>query len=453
MTTARLLSCPECGAQSTNDSRFVEWCHSCGWHADPSPPPAPKGWIKRRAARRDDRAVREVFQVCATAKDLRALRVRSKAVAVVCAIVVHLATVVVLVLAVYVATTSLLPPIRVLLSAALVGTAVLVRPRFGKPPRGVLVPREEAPVLWGCVEELCQTIGARPPDFILVDGTFNAGYGSVGLRRRRYLRIGYPLWNILSPEERIGLLSHEMAHDVNHDLRRSVITYTALNSLSQWFRLFTPSTHPVRRRRQVSRSMARSSAMSQSISSLEMITPVLFAPIAAIVALAGNRLRRITERVGQHAEYVADDFAADVAGTESFKSLLVKLLVADACFRALQSASQQGLKDLWDAESEFVASVPASEIDRRRRVAGSRLQRVDVSHPPTELRIQLIESRRHRLTRVPTLAQRLYAVDQELSASSERIQISIRQRHPPTVRRSQGSPGVERPPEPSVTAG
>lgn len=453
MTTTKVLSCPQCAEQSTNDSRFVEWCHSCGWHADPNPPPAPRGWIKRRAVRRDDRSVREVFQVCAAAKDLQALRDRSKSVAVLCAIVVHLATVAVLALALYVATTSLLLPIKIILSSALVGTAVLVRPRLGRPPGGVPVQREQAPVLWGSVEELCRTIGARPPDVILVDGTFNAGYGSVGLRRRRYLRIGYPLWNILSFEERVGLLSHEMAHDVNHDLRRSVITYTALNSLTQWFRLFTPSTHPVRRRRQVARSMSRSNAMSQSISNLEMITPILFAPIAAIVALAGNRLRRITERVGQHAEYRADDLAADLAGSESFKALLVKLLVADACFRALQSASQQSVSDLWAAEVEFVASIPASEIDRRRRVAGSRLQRVDVSHPPTELRIELIEASAQRLPRVPTLAQRFGVVDQELTAPAERIQLSIRRQHPPTVRRTQAWSDVDQGPASSVSIG
>jgi Zn-dependent protease with chaperone function len=434
MTTMKVLRCPACAALSTNDSRFVEWCHSCGWHAEPNPQPPPKGWRRQRSARRDDRAVREVFQSCAAAENLRTLRERSKTVAVLCAIVVHLATVAVIGLAVFVATTSVLVPIKVVLVATLAGTAVLVRPRFGRAPKGSPVTRERAPTLWACVEELCRTVGARPPDVILIDDSFNAGYGSVGLRRRRYLRIGYPLWNVLSSQERIGLLSHEMAHDVNHDLRRSLITYTALNSLTQWFRLFTPSTRPVRRRRQVSRTMTRSNAISQSISNLEMITPILFAPIAAIVALAGNRLRRITERVGQHAEYLADDMAADIAGSDSFKDLMVKLLVADACFRALQSASQQGIRDLWAAEAEFMNSVPSSEIARRRRVAGSQLQRVDVSHPPTELRIQMIESRPRRSIRVPTLVQRIEAVQLELEPWAEGIQASIRQRHPATFR-------------------
>jgi Zn-dependent protease with chaperone function len=346
--------------------------------------------------------------------------------------VVHLATVAVLVFAVYIATTSVLIPIKVVAIAALVGTAVLVRPRLGRAQKGVPVTRDEAPTLWSSVEELCRTIGARTPDFILVDDTFNAGYGSIGLRRRRYLRIGYPLWNILSYQERIGLLSHEMAHDVNHDLRRSVITYTALNSLTQWFRLFTPSTRPARLRRQIGRN-----SLNNSISSLEMITPVLLAPIAAMVALAGNRLRRISEKVGQRAEYLADDLAADVAGTESFKDLLVKLLVADACLRALQIASQQGISDLWAAEAEFVASVPSSEIDRRRRVAGSQLQRVDVSHPPTELRIRLIEARQSRLCRLPALAQRFDTIDHELRPWADRVESSIRNSHPATVRSGQ----------------
>ena len=299
MNTTKLLSCPQMRAQSSNDSRFVEWCQACGWHADPEAAACPRrsGSDGGLGARRDDRAVREVFKACVSAPDLRTLRDRSKTVAVLSAIVVHLATVAVLGFAIYVATTSVLLPIKVLAVATLVGTAVLVRPRLGKAPKGIPVTREQAPTLWSCVEELCRTIGARPPDFILIDDSFNAGYGSFGLRRRRYLRIGYPLWNILTHQERVVLLSHEMAHDVNHDLRRSVITYTALNSLAQWFHLFTPSTRHARRRQQI----ARRNAMSNSISNLEMITPILFAPIAAMVALAGSRLRRITERVGRHA--------------------------------------------------------------------------------------------------------------------------------------------------------
>jgi Zn-dependent protease with chaperone function len=291
---------------------------------------------------------------------------------------------------------------------------------------------EKAPVLWATVEELSRQVGARSPDFILINSSFNASCGSVGIRQKRCLVIGYPMWNVLSDAERIGLLTHELAHDANHDLRRSLLVGTALGSLTRWFNLLTPSsTSPSRRAR-----MSWGGSINGALSYLERLIPFLFAPIAAVVALAGRGLRRISERDGQRSEYLADDLSADLAGSEAAKSLLIKVLLADGCQRALQTAAQQGVDDLWAAESEFVESVPEPEILRRRRIEYSRLSKIDASHPPTEFRIRVIESRPLRICRAAQIRNHMSTIDDELRPWADVIESGIKQNHPAIVRGS-----------------
>ncbi len=231
--------CPRCGAMSPADPRFVNWCHQCEFNSDPNIPPEPKSRLRVRAARRREQRVREEFERCRSAPDLRTLHDRWRLMGQVAAVLVHLATVALLAGAVFVALSSILIVLRVLLIILLVGFAFEVRPRFGKPPEGVEVRLDQAPVLWSVVEELCAKVGARKPDAVYVDGQFNARYGVFGVRRRRCLILGYPLWNALEPEERIAVLGHELAHDMNRDLRNVALVATALSSINRWLLLLS----------------------------------------------------------------------------------------------------------------------------------------------------------------------------------------------------------------------
>src|ERR1700729_1158413 len=62
-------SCPKCRVQSRLDARFVQWCPSCGYGADPKPPELSKRQ-RRRAEREQQRSIR-LFESLRTARDLR----------------------------------------------------------------------------------------------------------------------------------------------------------------------------------------------------------------------------------------------------------------------------------------------------------------------------------------------------------------------------------------------
>src|SRR5205085_9756047 len=71
--------------------------------------------------------------------------------------------------------------------------------------------------------------------------------------------------------------------------------------------------------------------------------------------------------------------------------------------------------DLFGEIAAAVRDVPGRERERRRRVARMEDARIDDTHPPTGLRIRLLEERPPRAARVMLDAERYGVIDAELS--------------------------------------
>lgn len=112
--------------------------------------------------------------------------------------------------------------------------AWVLRPRFGRLPSGAAVlTREDAPRLFALIDRIGTEIGTPGADVVVVSGEVNAAFGTYGLRRRRMIEIGHPLWMILTPAERVSVLAHEMAHSRNGDGRHGLVVGGALHSLAE----------------------------------------------------------------------------------------------------------------------------------------------------------------------------------------------------------------------------
>ena len=311
--------------------------------------------LKHGVRRGEDKRLREEFERCKAAPDLRALRDRWRVLGQVAAVLVHLATVMLIAGAVIIALSSLALALKVVFIILLVGFAFEVRPRFGKSPQRMEVRKEQAPVLWSLVKELCGRVGARTPDAIFVDDRFNASFGMVGVRRRRCLIIGYPLWNVFTPDERVAVLTHELAHDINHDVRASVLVGTALGSTNMWLRLLSPST-----RLSPTANLARRRFYSRQslLTNLELVVPLLLTPLFGMVALFGTMLRGISERASQRAEYLADDLSCTVGGKAAVAGVLKKQLVAGSCIQSMVFASRGAEADLGNLNASSSTPFP-----------------------------------------------------------------------------------------------
>jgi len=86
-----------------------------------------------------------------------------------------------------------------------------------RPPKGIVLGRNEAPALWAEIEQVRRTMRAPALYQVLVDGELNASVmqvprlGMMGFYRT-YLTIGLPLAASLTPDEFRSILAHELRH-------------------------------------------------------------------------------------------------------------------------------------------------------------------------------------------------------------------------------------------------
>ncbi|WP_433246117.1 M48 family metalloprotease [Actinomadura nitritigenes] len=372
--------CPDCADPLTPVAGFPAWCAACGWgviEAPASPTPRP-GLLRARLDQRSARMVESLYEEVAGSSAHRpgwdAARVASYGVALcVHALAVALAATAVCLIV-------LIPNIvTVVLAIVAALIAWAIRPRFGSLRKTPDVRRRaDAPALFGLLDRVASDLGARPIDAVVPSEAYNAGYAALGLRRRRVLVLGLPLWEAMPPEQKVALLGHELAHGVNGDARHGVIVGTSLSTLGRLHGLLRPGP----------RDHRQNYFIDLAVRTIQRVASGL---VAAVFVLQ----RALTLRAGQRAEYLADDLAARIASPAATADMLGTLLVAeDTHATTVQQHMLNDRKtDYWDAYRDALAAVPESERERRRRTAAHRALRVDESHPPTHLRIAVLRGR------------------------------------------------------------
>lgn len=423
--------CPHCDSALTADPRFTAWCPACDWNLVPSGDAVPEPTRRERAAAaRTDR----LFEEQAAGGDSPTAR-RDWLLACAAAAPVHLVTVGLLGLALWLLVAG--NTVQRCFGAVLLVIAVVLRPRLGRLPRGEgVLDRASAPALYGLADRVAAEIGAVPVVAIRVTDEFNASYGLVGLRRRPVLSLGLPLWEVLDDRQRIALLGHEFGHHVNGDHRRSFWLHSAFVALAAWYDLARP--HP-RLREEVS-VVLRIGAM---------VGQVVLRAVAWLLLQGLYLFDRLTSRAGQQAEYRADALAVRVGGSEAAAGMLASLLlfgpVDTAVYRIRaeeqrrprtvrrgrgRTPEQAGQSEqskpaapdlLWERVREHLGTVPAAERERLRRLSARDRAAVDSSHPPTHLRIALVERAEARPAAVTTAPAEAGAIAAELAPHRARI--------------------------------
>ncbi|QKW19385.1 M48 family metalloprotease [Kitasatospora sp. NA04385] len=432
--------CPGCGAPQSADPRFPAWCPSCEWNLLP-PRPSADG-LPPRARRRAERALRRAEE------RRREVRARSERVfrlveeggselrhgasvgAFLLAGLVHLVSLAVLALGV-----GLLAgwpvaswPARVL-GAVVLAVAFVLRPRLGRPERSGVLSRQDAPALYELVDRVAAELGAPAVDSIAVTSAFNASFGTYGLRRHRQLAIGLPLWTVLTRQQRVALLGHEIGHCVNGDARRGVWTGSAVGALAGWHGLTRPS------RRNASHANL---AVALASAAVNLVLGAVHLGVRALTEL----MHRLHLRSGQAAEHRADLMAARLTSPQDAQGMLRALSSAPTLEAALTrqrtlpraggraaraAAAANPAPDLWEALAEAVRSVPPTEVERRMRLSEREGSASDPSHPPTYLRLRLLASA-PPADRPPLVldAGRAAAIEAELAPSRARIAAELR---------------------------
>jgi Zn-dependent protease with chaperone function len=330
------------------------------------------------------------------------------------AVAVHLTTLLSAAIAVWIWTTGTFLGLKLFVSLVLAGIAWEVRPRFWRPRLDDALTAATAPATFALVGEVARVAGSRPPDRIVISEEFNAAFGRAGFLGHRVLVIGLPLWNALEDQQRLALLGHECAHDVNRDLRSLLLVGTAIDTLDRWAWLLYPGQRPSHR------TWAVAGTPSSALVALaEFLVPFILLPMSATVGLLAVGLNRISARSGQRAEYRADELGATVAGTQAAIECLEQMLAGDASVRSMQTALRANPNaDIWARQRAFLAGIPAIQRERWHRLASREHHRTDASHPPTLLRQDMLNSRQHKSARLIANPEIFQAVTAELFTRS-----------------------------------
>ncbi|MCF3134117.1 M48 family metallopeptidase [Streptomyces olivochromogenes] len=389
-------NCPQCGAPQPVDEGYPAWCAACDWNVAPELFVYGVGGtatLRRELAGRGAAAVFEELARDGTAgrrPRLTAAHVASYALA----LLVHGSSLVLLALGAWLIARGWPNPLAVVAGAVPVLLFSVLRPRI--PRLTTALPRlhrADAPRLFRLVDAVAGELGTRGVDVVVVDPWCNAAVTSYGVRRR-VLRLGLGLWYVLTPQQRVALLGHELGHFANGDTRHGLTVGTALHTLQVWEYLLRPE-----------RARHR--------------------PVRALLTVPHHAARsalRLLDRLAVHGfprrEYLADDLAARVASTEAALGLTETLLHAGRVEDELRRLAREGGaphdERLWSLLADKVAAVPARERERLRRVSELTWTQVDDTHPPTHLRLALLDRRGPGAPGVVCDAPTARAVEREL---------------------------------------
>ncbi|GLI00001.1 M48 family metallopeptidase [Phytohabitans aurantiacus] len=299
------------------------------------------------------------------------------------------------------------PQLTILFGLIALALAFTLRPRLGRlDPTVDVLSRDRAPTLFALVDQVTAAIGAPTPHIIAVDETVGAYTTSIGIRRRRVLCLGLPLWAVLQRQQRVALLGHELGHFVNGDLRRGLLTQPAYTMLGTTADLIRPVD-----------------TVNGGIA--EMIVAVAQSIAARTLYVLHLLLVWTGQRDAQRAEYLADELAASTAGSTAVADLMDTLLAAETIDMVIRREARagRGLANWRTALAE--ARTATTQLPLLRQLSIRDETSLFASHPPTGLRARMATTRPHHEPTVTLTAAHAEQIDIELTKHYQRLQRNL----------------------------
>jgi heat shock protein HtpX len=217
------------------------------------------------------------------------------------------------------------------------------------------VTESEAPELYGIVRRLAQRAEIPMPKVYLMDEEQPNAFATGRNPKHAAVAVTTGIMRLLSPEELMGVIGHELAHVKHRDILISTVTATIAGAISylaqmaQWAMIFGGNRGDD----------------EEGGSPIAAFVMMIVGPIAAmIIQMAISRSR----------EYVADEGGARIAGNPRYLA---------SALRKLQWASQKIPMDANPSTSHLFIVNPLS---------GGGILKLFSTHPPIEERISRLES-------------------------------------------------------------
>jgi hypothetical protein len=243
------------------------------------------------------------------------------------------------------------PSVALLPGAVLLLFGVLTLPRPAALPRDtVTARRDEMPALHALTDRIADALDVPRPHLVVLDDRFAADSGFAGFLRRRYLRIGAPLWAVLDPAQRTALVALELARFGGVDPSRAPLTGTVERTLTTMVAALEPAAD---KRMQTSRNndvvKMISANPGQRVGEEQASTNLaedLVRPFIAILQGLFGLIRlgyaTLLQPESFRAVLAADARAAAVAGTPEVRSVLATRLLTESVVTVLRRDARAG---------------------------------------------------------------------------------------------------------------
>lgn len=241
--------------------------------------------------------------------------------------------------------------------------------RYRLPPDALT--QSDAPVFFAQLDAVSEVLDAPKITHITVTDEFNASVTKEG--KQCVLGIGALLWEAATDAERLALVAHEIAHLVNNDPARAKLVRYALDSLARWEQMVAPEVGGPG----------------------NVFAEVVQLPLHLLIVGLEKALLRPLFLQSQRAEYLADGFAAKVAGSDAVVSLLETLSLQDNLQQDWKTRYGLGGATGRDVIKRLSSAI--SDIDPQKRAAllaqvDHQKLSVDVTHPPSAYRIAFVKT-------------------------------------------------------------
>ncbi|MEL6531552.1 MAG: M48 family metallopeptidase [Pseudomonadota bacterium] len=282
----------------------------------------------------------------------------------------------------------------VVLGALLIGAGFYLRPKK-RANTAETYRAEDLPQLFQVLDQISDELNADQVDGVHILAHPNA-YMAVFAGGERVLGLGAPLWLGLAPDERLALLSHEVAHLAVNDPARFSLTARALEVLGRWSDLFRPPE-----------VVDQSTGVAIAFDDRGLLAQMISGSFGALFDGLAFLYERLIFADSQRAEYYADLQAAYVAGADGKARLLDKANLMPLAEEALATTYYDGRKHVpvFAQMAEVLTAPDPEQAKNARARAQEELLSVDKTHPPTRYRQDVVASLPHRRPGVPLASE------------------------------------------------
>ncbi|PWI43210.1 hypothetical protein CK485_13600 [Streptomyces sp. ICBB 8177] len=406
------------------------WCPDCDWNVDPTGTLAaltpPERARRAKQLARQEQALERMPRDGAPGQSWSA----SACAALALATVVNLITIALAGTGLWLLVAGTWP--QRVLGALEVALAVVLRPRRPRVPRHTL-DRAEAPALHAVIGRVAAELGSRPVDLVAVDTRFGSAYTVLGPRRRGVLILGLPLWEALSPDQRLALIARELARDAAPGRGSTRWTAVAASSLAVWTDLFRPGKSRQARQDALYAGAGFSATGPRTdgtanglVAVVEMITWPLLAALAYVTDRAHRLLVGLCFHTDTQSAYRADALAAKAASTKSAEGMVRCLLLAETAVFAMERFART-TGDVWQELRTYLSTVPETEHARRLRLSERQGGAIaDGGLPSIHLRLRLIRQLPHAKPTVTLSPDEPTTMDAELAPVRDALAEELR---------------------------